>query len=121
MGNSMYITSSIDDFNIENVSENITIGNKNLDKVRVLFEYLFTTSDTLKSQNKYLILFIQHYIQENKIETINRFLLDNAISDLDVSLLKSTLLITDNVKELAESRLNAKAAFEKKIIHKTNY
>ncbi|EKT3958621.1 hypothetical protein AAIP55_002393 [Flavobacterium psychrophilum] len=115
MGNSIYITSSTDNFSIENITENISIGDENLDSVRVLFEYLFTTEQSLKLQNKYLILFIHHYIQENKKEIINNFFLDNAIEDLDISLLKSALLITENLPELSESRLIVNSIFEKKI------
>ena len=118
MGNSIYITSSSSNFNIENITENITIGDENLDSVRVLFEYLFTTEHSLKSQNKYLILFIQHYILDNKSATIKRFFLDNAIEDLDASLLKSALLITENIPELSESRLTVSSIFEKKLVNK---
>jgi hypothetical protein len=115
MRNTTYTTSSIDNFNIKNISENVIIGDENLDSVRLLFEYLFTTDDSLKLQNKYLILFIQYYIGMDNKEIINRFFLDNAIDDLDVSLLKSALLMTENIPVLEEARLAVASVFERKI------
>jgi hypothetical protein len=83
MANNFYTTSSFEHLNINNLSDGMIVCDENLDSVSVLFEYLFTTEQNLKSQNKYLILFLQHYINED-IEMINRLaiILDKSFLDL---------------------------------------
>jgi hypothetical protein len=112
MANNFYTTSSFEHLNINNLSDGMIVCDENLDSVSVLFEYLFTTEQNLKSQNKYLILFLQHYINED-IEIVKKFFLDDAIEDLHISLLKSALLISENIAELEESRARLSSIFEK--------
>ena len=112
---SLYRTSGTDNYNISNISNNKTFEDENLDKVRVLFEYLFAKEDNIVKQNKFLILFLQNYIKENQLEIVKRFLVETvAIKDLDISLIKSALLITDNIEYFSISRLEVCQIFNEK-------
>lgn len=101
MTNYSYITSEMSLPNLEN---NIISSNQELDKVWLLFEYFFTTDCSLKDQNKHLILFIQHHIQENDFTTLNRLFQDDGINDLHVSLLKSASIFTSNIENLRNEK-----------------
>ncbi|RFS21437.1 hypothetical protein DVR12_16200 [Chitinophaga silvatica] len=69
-------------------------GTRNIDAVRVFFEYLFNQNDSLKDKNKFVFLFFQDCIAQNNTDVISRILCDSALSDLHPSLLKSALIIT---------------------------
>ncbi len=114
MGTNLYVTSSIENLNIEYIDINVD-ADQSLDIVRVLFEYLFTTSQSLKSQNKYFLLYLQHHISEKNFEIINRVFTDGAMSDLNISLLKSAIIITENIVEVDESRQKISTIFEQKL------
>lgn len=113
MTKDLYATSSFDNLNLENLTDCIE-SDGNLDAVNVLFEYIFTTEQNLKSQNKYLILFLQNYLNQD-IEVVKSFLLDDALEDLHVSLLKSVLIVTENVEELVEIRSKLLKIFSNKL------
>ena len=114
MGNNSFAISTMTDLNVNDLHTFESTGNQNLDVIRILFEYLFTTEDSLKEQNKYLFLFLQSYIQQNNTEILNRLLSDNALSDLHPSLLKSILIMTEHLEDVNNNResvsqiLNAK-------------
>ena len=113
MTHSSYKTTGIDNYNISNITDNITGEQKN-DKIRILFEYLFTTNDDLIKQNKFLILTLLNYINQNSLEIVKSFLNDSSINDIHISLIKSSLLITDNIEVLLNSRIKVHEIFEKK-------
>lgn len=98
-----YLTSDTIFTSTDNINAS-SISNQSLDKVRVLFEYFFTTTCSMKDQNKYLILFIQYHVQNNELEILNRLFSDNAIKDLHVSLIKSASIFTSNIDELKDVR-----------------
>lgn len=98
MRNNSFAISTRADLNVSDFHTFESTGNHNLDVIRVLFEYLFTTEHSLKEQNKYLYLFLQSYIEQNNIELINRLLSDNALNDLHPSLIKSILIMTERIE-----------------------
>ncbi len=101
MGNNFFISASAT--NLASITPQFkSSGKKNLNNVRVIYEYLFSSEDTLKEKNKYLILFLQHHIQNNDLDILNKFLSDCAIKDLHASLLKSSLIMIENVEGLNE-------------------
>ena len=98
MGNNIFFVSSTTNLTSESLVQ--TTGKKGFDSVRIIYEYLFSSEDSLKDKNKYLFLFLQHHIKENNIDIVGRFLNDSAIKELHPSLLKSALIMTDNVLEV---------------------
>ncbi len=115
MSNNPFIASTTSSLQIRDLSSVTTTGTQNLDMVRVLFEYLFTTKHTLKDQNKSLMLYLQEYVNKNNTETINRILSDNAVIDLDPSLLKSMLILTEHVAGSEQSRTKVFEIFNNKM------
>lgn len=100
MKNSFAI-STITNLNVNDLSTFESTGIDNFDALTVLFEYLFTTEASLKDQNKYLFLFLQHYIEQHDVELINKLLSENALNDLHPSLLKSILIMTERIADEA--------------------
>lgn len=82
-----------------------TTTSSNSDRIRVLFEYLFSTEDSLKSRNKFLFLFLAQHIETGKTDVINQFINDDAIIDLHISLLKSTLLMVENLEGVSNNKI----------------
>lgn len=76
-----------------------------LDKASVLFEYLFKNTDSLTEKNKVLFIFLEDNIRRNDLNTINRFINDDAINDLHKSLLKSCLLMVENLQGVSTERI----------------
>jgi hypothetical protein len=70
------------------------------DVIQTLFEYLNSTSNSLKDKNIYIMLFLNEYIKRHDIELLNKFLYDSRIKELKPSLLKSILIMIENVSEL---------------------
>lgn len=108
-----YFSSSNNNLNLDNLSYDDTDIDDNLDQVRVVYEYLFVSTQSLKQKNKYLLKFIHDLVQVNS-ESVNRFLKDDAINDLDISLLKSILIMTNNVELLTESRKKVEMIYNEK-------
>lgn len=92
---------------------NFFIGS--LDAVRVLFEYLFSSNQTMKEKNKYVILFLQHHINKNNTKILIKLLSDQALRDCHPSILKSILIMTENVQGLEEYRLKTVQIFQEKM------
>jgi hypothetical protein len=86
-----------------------------LDAVRVLFEYIFTSPHSMKQKNKYVFLFLDHHIKINNVKLLNRYLSDNALRDCHPSILKSTLIMTENVPGIEESRAKVVHLFNEKM------
>lgn len=82
-----------------------TTTSSNFDPVRVLFEYLFSSEDSLKLRNKFLFQFLAQHIETKEIDVINQFINDDAIIDLHVSLLKSTLLMIENLEGVPNGKI----------------
>lgn len=108
-----YFSSSNNNLNLDNLSFDDNVIEDNLDQVRVVYEYLFVSTQSLKQKNKYLLKFIHDLIPVNSA-TIDRFLKDEAIIDLDISLLKSILIMTNNVECLVESRKKVEFIYNEK-------
>jgi hypothetical protein len=80
---------------------------------QVLFDYLFTTSDSLKERNKKVFMFIDSNLRADKLTIVQDFINDPAIKDLHVSLLKSALLMTENIEGISAESLSV--VYKKKI------
>lgn len=93
----------------------LATGMRNLDHVRLFFESFFTATTSLKDQNKFLFLFLHEYVTQNNTDTINKILSDNAFKDLHPSLLKSALIITENVPGVEQSREKVMSIFNEKM------
>ena len=76
------------------------------DTLTVIFSYIFSSDDTMRVKNRTLLKFIQSLIKNNEIQTLNRFLSDNALFDFHASLLKSTLIICNNLKGVNKESLS---------------
>lgn len=85
------------------------------DTLTILFEQIFSTNKMMKEKNKLLIITLHQLIQDKKIEEIRRFLCSDALFDLHPSLLKSSLIITENISELAEPRFKVKDLLNSKL------
>src|SRR5688572_18399526 len=104
MASNIFATATTSNLYVGELNKVTTTGKQNLDKVRAVVEYLFTTPNSMKEQNKYLLLFLQTLIQENNKADLKRFLSDEALAELHPSLLKSILIMIENVSDLEQSR-----------------
>nr|WP_315209068.1 hypothetical protein [uncultured Flavobacterium sp.] len=114
MANNFFISAS--STNLASITPQFkSSGKKNFDNIRIIYEYLFSSEDSLKEKNKYLILFLQHHIQNDAINIVNKFLSDCAIRDLHASLLKSSLIMIQNVDELNELYISTEELLNSKL------
>ncbi len=86
-----------------------------IDKVSVVYDYLFGSDDSIIEKNKYVILFVQHTVQNGDFKTINRFLSDSSISELDISILYSISIIINQFNELDFQLVRLKKLIESKV------
>jgi hypothetical protein len=115
MRNSTYTSTTLSAISIDYINDNIFTGQPNFDPVSVVFEYLFNTDNSLKDQNKFVFLFLQRQISNNKIDIVhNLFSEKSALSDLHPSLLKSMLIMSENIPALAQSRENVESIYSNK-------
>ena len=85
-------------------------------KLTFLFDRIFSSDEKMRSKNKFLLIFLQSLIQTKEISLLNRFLNDDALNDFHPSLLKSSLIITQNIKGLDSSaRENIQQILDTKI------
>lgn len=73
------------------------------DNIFELFGYLFSHTDSLIEKNKFLILYLQDLIVNNNLDWVKAIISDSAFEDLHPSLLKSALIITDNIGQIKEA------------------
>ena len=69
-------------------------------KVSLVYDYLLASEDSIIEKNKYSILFVQHAVQSNDFEIIEKFVNDDYIFDLDISILYSISIITKQFDQL---------------------
>lgn len=96
MGYDTFVMSNIS-ISIEDLKKIEGTAQTNIDVVRILYDHIFSSEDSMKDKNKFLMLYLQHYITADDTNLINRVLSDTAITDLHPSLLKSMLIMTENV------------------------
>ena len=77
-----------------------------VDKISLVYDYLFSSEDSIIEKNKYAILFVQHSVQNEDFETIIKFLNDSSLSDLDISILYSMSIITKQFIQLENQTKN---------------
>jgi hypothetical protein len=112
--NTFAVSTTLATLQVGNLNYTFT-STQNMDMVRVLYEYLFTTDQSMKEKNKFLLLFLQGYIQENNVELIKRILSENALKDLHPSLIKSALIMTEHLQGIEASRERAAQIFKEKM------
>jgi hypothetical protein len=71
-----------------------------VDKVPLVYDYLFSSEDSIIEKNKYAILFVQNAVQNEDFVTIEKFLNDSSLSDLDISILYSISIISRQFSQL---------------------
>jgi hypothetical protein len=76
-----------------------------------LFDYIFS-SDNLREKNKKVFLFLDKYY--NNKEVIRRFLTDSALNDVDASILKSALVMVNNISGLDKEVKGLEAIYNAK-------
>ena len=87
-----------------NQDNNAIIGQEQLDPVRIIFEYFFTTEHTMKKQNMFLLTFLEYYIANNRSDIVKQFLSETALNDLHASLLNSTIFMIENIPQLQDEK-----------------
>jgi len=73
---------------------------------RRLYDYFLATGDKLKDQNKELFLFLDSNLRAGKLDVVNNFVNNPAIKALHVSLVKSALIMTENLENINTDFLN---------------
>jgi hypothetical protein len=73
----------------------------------LLLNYLFNADYKLKERNKKLFLFLDSNLKEGKLDIVRDFVNDKAIANLDVSLLKSALIMTESREDIDTQYLNS--------------
>jgi len=66
-------------------------------QIQYLFQYFFNTLDTLKEQNKRLLVFLNDTIKQKRYSEINSFINEGDVAKLDISLLKSAMIMTESL------------------------
>jgi hypothetical protein len=77
----------------------------NIDNV---FTYLFVSEDNLTEKNLFLFEFIEGRLLDGEIEKVNDFINHTAIIDLHRSLLKTAIILVENIDDsrLSISKIN---------------
>ncbi|MBS1601162.1 MAG: hypothetical protein JST42_00745 [Bacteroidetes bacterium] len=91
----VFATTTNNTVNLDNLQVSQSTGTQ-----RMLFEYFFTTADSLKEQNKLFFIFLQYAVNNNGHELVQRILSDDALKDIHPSLIKSALIMTEHVPGL---------------------
>lgn len=86
-----------------------------IDPVTIVYDYLFSSEDSIIEKNKYIILFVQRNIQNAEFKTIVKFLNDSSISDLDISILYSISIIIRQFNQLKEQSIKLEKLIADKV------
>jgi hypothetical protein len=68
----------------------------------VLYRYLFNDEVSLKDRNKFLLLFLQKHIVQDKIDVIEQTLSEACtLFEIHISFLKAMLMMTEHVEAVS--------------------
>jgi hypothetical protein len=106
----------IQDDCVECRTSTIALSSAKILSFQLLFTCLFSATATMKDKNKFILLTFQHYIKLGRLDVIDEFFRESALADLHPSLIKSALVMTQDLDQhMHESRIRATQIFEAKI------
>lgn len=106
MGIPTTYTVSTNDSELKFFSLNVATSTKKINFHSYVFNYLFSSDDSLIEKNKKFILHLKRLIDENDKSALNDILSQDALKDLHPSLLKSALIITEKTPGINEAYQN---------------
>ena len=107
---------SIQDDCIECRTSTIKLSSAKILSFELLFSCLFSSTATIKDKNKFILLAFQNYIKEERLDVIDEFFRESALSDLHPSLIKSALIMTESIDQsVHESRARASQILQVKL------
>ena len=85
------------------------------DRMTVLFNMFFISDEDLVEINTRVYLYLKELIEIGDFSSINKFLNEPALAEAPVSIIKSTLIITDGIPEVQDYRDILQGIFNRKI------
>lgn len=70
------------------------------------FDYYCVSSDSLVDRNKTMMLFLQKGIENHQYDILDKFINDDRVENLHLSLLKSILIMVENCKEISSAKVS---------------